>query len=84
MSSDTRITVQALSKCYNIFDTPPDRLKQSIIPRLQNAVAPLARAVGKTITPACYYRKFWALRDVSFTVASGETVGIIGRNCAGK
>jgi lipopolysaccharide transport system ATP-binding protein len=28
--------------------------------------------------------KLWALRDVSFSVESGETLGIIGRNGAGK
>src|SRR5690606_37148029 len=28
--------------------------------------------------------EFWALREVSFTVARGEVLGIIGRNGAGK
>lgn len=72
---DVAIRVNNLSKCYQIYDQPHDRLKQSIYPRLQ-------RIAGKR--PKQYFREFWALKDVSFQVKKGETVGIIGRNGSGK
>lgn len=75
MKNDIAIRVQNLSKCYQIYDRPQDRLKQSIVPRLQ-------RAMGAQ--PKQYYREFWALRDVSFDIKRGETLGIIGRNGSGK
>ncbi|MCL2296663.1 MAG: ABC transporter ATP-binding protein [Proteobacteria bacterium] len=67
MSSDVSINVERLSKCYQIYGKPRDRLLQMLMRGRRQ-----------------YYQEFWALRDISFEVRRGETVGIIGRNGSGK
>ena len=75
MSSEIAVKTQNLSKCYQIYDKPQDRLKQFTYTRFQ-------RLAGRQ--PKQYFREFWALKDVSFEIKRGETVGIIGRNGSGK
>lgn len=74
-SEEIAIRVNNLSKRYEIYDTPRDRLLQFVLPHLY-------RMTGRP--PKQYFHEFWALRDVSFEVKKGETVGIIGRNGSGK
>lgn len=70
MTKDIVIRTAGLSKCYNIYDQPRNRLLQGL----------QALWRGKTQ----YARKFWALSDISFEVKRGECLGILGRNGAGK
>ena len=73
--TEIAIKVQNLSKCYHIYDNPRDRLKQFVAPRLQRLTWQ---------QPKQCFREFWAVKDVSFEIKKGETVGIIGRNGSGK
>ena len=70
MSSDhaaPAIHAENLSKCYQIYERPADRLKQMLLRGRRR-----------------YYREFWALRHVSFSIRPGEVLGVVGRNGAGK
>lgn len=67
MTDDIAIKVENLSKRYDIYDQPRDRLLQMILRGYKQ-----------------FYREFWALKDVSFEVNKGETIGIMGRNGSGK
>lgn len=67
MIDDIAIKVENLSKCYQIYDKPHQRLLQGFFGSKKQ-----------------HYKEFWALKDISFEIKKGETVGIIGRNGSGK
>ena len=70
MSSDTEVVIRArqLAKAYKLYDSPKDWVKQQLL--------------GSEKNP--YYKSFWALKDISFEVQRGKSLGIIGRNGCGK
>jgi lipopolysaccharide transport system ATP-binding protein len=68
MSSELAIRVEDVSKAFAIYDKPYHRLLQQLFPN-----------AGRS-----WHREFHALRNVSFDVHRGETIGIVGRNGSGK
>src|SRR3989344_8003881 len=79
------IEVKNISKTYKIqherggYITLRDILAQTLLHPLKFLKSKIKRAAGLEKQEI-----FWALKDVSFNVEKGETLGIIGANGAGK
>jgi len=73
MKDDVAIKVENLSKCYQISKCYHiyDQPRHRLFQMLFR---------GRRQ----YYREFWAIHDLSFSIKRGQIVGILGKNGAGK
>lgn len=69
MDKDTAISVNNVSMMFNLNKEKVDNLKEYVI---------------KLITRKLEYKKFYALKNISFEVKKGEHLAILGLNGAGK
>lgn len=77
------ITIDALSKRYVLRKNSPrySSLRDELTQRVRDGVGHL---LGRSTPENSPTEDFWALKNVSLSIAQGDRVGVIGRNGAGK
>src|SRR3990172_2571556 len=77
------INVRDLSKLYRLGG--PSRPNRDLRDAFNDLLrVPLKRLRSLRAEPTTDDETFWALKDISFEVARGEVLGVIGKNGAGK
>ncbi len=74
------IRAESLSKVYRINRAAPDDLRSLLTQLVRGPLHRLRHGASHSVET----EEFWALRDVSFELAAGEILGVIGRNGSGK
>jgi len=67
--SDNIIEVENVSMRFNLYKEKVDSIKEYFI---------------KLAKGTLHYEEFWALKDISFSLGKGDSLGLVGRNGSGK
>lgn len=66
---ETAIRVEDVSMLFNLSSEKIDSIKEYLI---------------KTVRRELHYQEFWALKNISFSLEKGDSLGIVGLNGSGK
>ena len=66
--SEIAIKIENVTKIYQLYKRPMDRLKESM----------------SLIKKKEYHQKFYALNNINLEIKKGESIGIVGKNGSGK